>query len=72
MKSLNLRIQRDRIRDSLTCVDPRNTAMRWASVITRRLYSVPGPNSLWHIDGTTPLLDENLLSTVVLMDFRDT
>ena len=56
IKSLNLRLQRDRIRDSLTRVDPRNTAMRWASVITRRLYSVPGPNSLWHIDGHHSLI----------------
>ena len=51
IRSLNLKVQRDRIRESLTWVDPRNTAMRWASVVTRRVYSVPGPNSLWYIDG---------------------
>lgn len=51
IRCLNLKVQRDRIRESLTRVDPRNTALRWASVITQRIYSVHGPNSLWHIDG---------------------
>lgn len=51
IRSLNLKVPRDRVRESLTRVDPRNTSLRWACVITRRLYSVPGPNSLWHIDG---------------------
>jgi hypothetical protein len=56
IRSLNLKVQRDRIRESLTRADPRNTAMRWASVITRIIYSVPGPNSLWHIDGHHSLI----------------
>jgi len=51
IKSLNLKVARDRVRESLTRVDPRNTSLRWACVITRRVYSVPGPNSLWHMDG---------------------
>ncbi|XP_068697732.1 uncharacterized protein [Montipora foliosa] len=57
VRSRGLRIQRDRIRRSLgTRVDPENTALRWACVITRRVYSVPGPNSLWHIDGHHSLI----------------
>ena len=32
-------------------VDPANVRVRWASVVYRRAYSVPGPNSLWHLDG---------------------
>ena len=56
IKSRGLRVQRDRIRMSLTRVDPENTALRWACVITRRVYSVPGPNSLWHIDGHHSLI----------------
>ena len=24
--------------------------MRWMNSVARRVYSVPGPNSLWHID----------------------
>lgn len=51
IRSQGLRVQRDRVRASLTRVDPENTKLRWVCVITRKLYSVPGPNSLWHIDG---------------------
>ena len=56
VRSRGLRVQRDRIRRSLTRVDPENTALRWACVITRRVYSVPRPNSLWHIDGHHSLI----------------
>jgi len=51
IRSQGLRVQRDRVRASLTHVDPENTALRWACAITRRVYSVPGPNLLWHMDG---------------------
>ena len=51
LRSLGLRVQRDRIRASIARVDPENSRIRWAVVVSRRAYSVPGPNSLWHIDG---------------------
>ena len=38
----------------LHATDPINTAMRWrGQSISRRPYSVPGPNSLWHIGEMT-------------------
>ena len=51
LRSLGLRVQRDRIRESIGRVDPENSRIRWAVVISRRAYSVAGPNSLWHVDG---------------------
>ena len=33
----------------------------YATVITRRTYSVPGPNSLWHIDGHHSLINWGLV-----------
>ena len=51
LRSLGLRVQRDRIRESIANVDPGNSRIRWAVVISSRAYSVAGPNSLWHIDG---------------------
>ena len=48
---LGIRVQRRRVRAALTRIDPENSRLRWAIVISRRSYSVPGPNSLWHIDG---------------------
>ena len=51
LRSLGLRVQRDQIRASIARVDPENSRICWAVVVSRRAYSVPGPNSLWHTDG---------------------
>ena len=47
LRSLGLRIQRQRIRQSIARTDPTNSHIRWAITVSRRAYSVPGPNSLW-------------------------
>lgn len=47
--SLGFHIPRERLRQSIRRVDPVNTSLRWHLHISRRTYSVPGPNSLWHI-----------------------
>ena len=49
-------MQRDRVRAAINRVDPENTALRWAVLITCRVYSVPWPNSLWHTDGHHSLI----------------
>ena len=36
--------------DNIRAVDPENAGIRWALLVTRRAYSVRGPNSLWHLD----------------------
>lgn len=47
-------VQRDRVRHALRAVDPLNTALRSPHGLTRRQpYSVPAPNSLWHIGNVT-------------------
>lgn len=51
LKSLGFKLQRCRVRASISRVDPHNSCIRWAIVVSRRAYSVQGPNSLWHIDG---------------------
>jgi hypothetical protein len=56
LRNMNIKIQRDRIRASIKRVDPRNSRLRWATVVSRRSYSVAGPNSLWHIDGHHSLI----------------
>ena len=51
LRSLGLiRVQRDRIRESVGCVDLDNSTICWAVVISRWAYSVVGLSSLWHID----------------------
>ena len=56
LHSLGLHIQRSRIRAAINRVDPRNTALRWGALVSRRRYFVPWPNSLWHIDGHHSLI----------------
>jgi len=57
LKSLGFRLQRRRVRASISRVDPHNSRIRWAVVVSRRAYSVQGPNSLWHIDGHHSLVN---------------
>ena len=51
LRSEGLIVQRDRIRKCLARIDPHNSRIRWAITVSRRAYSVAGPNSLWHQDG---------------------
>ena len=53
---MGINVQRERIRTSISRVDPISCRLRWATVVFRRGYSVPGPNSLWHIDGHHSLI----------------
>ncbi len=50
------RVQQYRIREVQRAVDPEGSAMRKLHTINRRSYSVPGPRSLWHIDGNHKLI----------------
>ena len=56
LRSLGIRVQQKRVAESLSRVDPDNSRLRWSILIRRRSYSVPGPNSLWHIDGHHSLI----------------
>ena len=40
----------------LTRVNPTAAARRWSWTVARRVYHVPYPNSLWHIDGNMRLI----------------
>ena len=46
---MGYRVTRERVREAIRNTDPINNASRWREVSARRTYSVPGPNSLWHI-----------------------
>ena len=46
LRSEGLSIQRERVRKCLARVDPRNVRIRYAMKVSRRAYSVAGPNSL--------------------------
>ena len=56
LSSIGLRVQQRRVSKALVRVDPVNSRRRWACLVQRRKYSVPGPNSLWNIDGHRSLI----------------
>ncbi len=58
LRSRGVRIQQKRIRESMRRVDPQGTLLRALemNVIHRRVYSVPSPLALWHIDGNHKLI----------------
>ena len=58
LRSRGIRIQQNRVRDAMRRVDPEGTILRalQMNVIQRRVYSVPSPLALWHIDGNHKLI----------------
>ena len=49
-RSMGFHITRSRLREAIRESDPLQRALRWRGELARRQpYSVPGPNSLWHI-----------------------
>lgn len=57
LRAAGIRVQRHRVRRSLVRINPRAAALRAMSQRPhRRLYSVAGPNSLWHLDGNHKLI----------------
>ena len=57
LRAQGIKVTRERVRTALRLIDPLNSAQRWPLLITRRHpYSVPGPNSLWHIGKITNIV----------------
>ena len=54
--SHGITVQRHRLRSSVQRLNPAIGMARWQQVLSRRSYHVPGPNSLWHIDGHHSLI----------------
>ena len=48
---MRIRVTRQALRNSIHRVDHINVILRRRTVVRRRVYSVPFPNSVWHIDG---------------------
>ncbi|PIK52353.1 hypothetical protein BSL78_10753 [Apostichopus japonicus] len=63
LKVKGIVVQRSRIHAaSLNRVDPRAVAKRWSQTVKRRVYAVPAPNSLWHMDGHMKLVRWKLVT----------
>ena len=50
IRSMGFKVTREQVRRVMRRSDPINTALRWCGqLVQRQPYSVPGPNSLWHL-----------------------
>ena len=56
LRSYGVNVPRRRVRESLLRVSPRGVQQRRTTTISRRTYSVPSSNALWHIDGQHSLV----------------
>lgn len=56
MEDKGVHVQTQRVRAALHRVDGLNVRTRLSHVVQRRRYRVPGPNSLWHVDGNHKLI----------------
>ena len=56
LRARGIHVSIPRIQQSLHEVDPINTALRWAAPVSRRVYGVPYPNYIWHLDGNHKLV----------------
>ena len=69
IRSLGYHVKRAQLRSAIHQTDPIQTALRWrGELIHRRPYSVPGPNSLWHIGMNTCMCARWSFSRNVLTD----
>ncbi len=56
LRAEGIHVQRSRIRATIRDVDPEGVRARQRLRIRRRVYSVPCPNYLWHVDGNHKLI----------------
>ena len=64
LRAMDVAVTRERVRSVIRRVDPLNSVLRWGGISTsRRPYSVPGPNSLWHLGESWNLMKMVMLNT---------
>eukprot|EP00794_Sanderia_malayensis_P016370 gene16370-18012_t len=56
LRSRGINVERRRVRERLHKIDPIGRAERRSLAIQRRVYNVPAPNCLWHIDTNHKLI----------------
>lgn len=56
-----IKVPRAKLCESIHCVDHANTVNRHSSVIKRRIYSTPHPNSVWNLNGNHKMIRWKLI-----------
>ena len=68
LRARGYHVTRQRLRRAVHATDPIITALRWRGGLTsRRPYSVPGPNSLWHIGELSHY--RHYIKTIIIISF---
>ena len=50
LRQRGIRVRQLQLREAMHRTDPNGITVRFADLIHRRKYHVPGPQALWHID----------------------
>jgi len=56
LRDKGIKITQSQLREAMHNTDPNGLVVRMSECIQRRKYHVPGPQSLWHIDGNCKLV----------------
>ena len=56
LRDRGIKVSQSRLRETMQNTDPNGLVIRTSECIQRRKYHVPGPQSLWHIDGNSKLV----------------
>ena len=56
LRAQGIHVSISRVQQCLSQIDPVNTALRWTTPTSRRQYTVPYPNFIWHLDGNHKLI----------------
>lgn len=56
-----IKVPRKKLRTAIHHVDHTNTVQRRSSTISRRIYTSPCPNSVWHVDGNHKMIHWRLV-----------
>ncbi len=59
-----IKVTRKKLRQAIHQVDHDSTVARQSKVIQRRVYSVPDPNSVWHINTHQKLIQWRIILSV--------
>lgn len=61
LRAQGINVQRHRVREAIQRVDPEGAHERRCRRIRRRVYSVPCPNYMWHVDGNHKMIRWRLI-----------
>ena len=56
LRQRGIRVRQFQLRESMHRINPNGITVRFTDFIPRRKYHVPGPQTLWHVDGNLKLI----------------